>query len=357
MASATQDLEAFVRDALAQGQSREAISAALDAAGWPKEQSRSALDAFATVAFPIPVPKPRPYLSAREAFLYLVLFATLYIATWHLGSLLFDLINRTFPDPTDNRYDYFALGDSVRWSMASVVVAFPVFLFVANYLGRELARSPIKRLSAVRRWLTYVTLFIAATVLVGDVITLVYNVLGGEFTTRFGLKVLVAGVIAGATFGYYLKDLRHEEGEVPGAAPPASSMGRRLAIAGSVVIVATLAIAIFVTGTPSQRRQVKLDQRRVADLRELEQAVDAHFQQHGALPSGLVEVARKPGNTLSLVDPQTGAPYVYLPQLGRHYQLCAVFATDTSVTQAGSDASRQHGIGNHCFDIDAPKAD
>jgi hypothetical protein len=213
MAAATQDLELFVRDALGKSQSKESILAALAAAGWPVEQAANALDAYADVAFPVPVPKPRPYLSAREAFLYLVLFATLYVTAYHLGSLLFDLINRAFPDPADPAWQAMHLGSSMRWSVASVVIAFPVFLFVARHLGKELARSPIKRLSVVRRWLTYVTLFLAAGIVIGDLITLVYNVLGGELTTRFGLKVVVVAAIAGTIFAYYLFDLRHEEKE------------------------------------------------------------------------------------------------------------------------------------------------
>lgn len=213
MTAATQDLEHFAREALSRGSSRAAIEAALTQAGWPPEQIRAALGAYADVDFPVPVPKPHPYLSAREAFLYLVLFATLYWAAWHLGSLLFDLINRHWPDPAAEDYAFRRAGESIRWSTASVIIAFPVFLFVARYLGKELARSPVKRLSAVRRWLTYITLFVAATVLIGDTITLVYNLLGGELTTRFVLKVIVAAVIAGAIFGYYLGDLRREEKE------------------------------------------------------------------------------------------------------------------------------------------------
>jgi hypothetical protein len=213
MAAATQELERFVRESLSSGFSREAIGAVLERAGWPAEQSRSALSAYADVEFAVPVPRPRPSLSAREAFLYLMLFTTLYIAAWNLGSLLFDLINRALPDPADPKYVVDRLGDSIRWSTASVIIAFPVFLYVARYLGRELALQPVKRLSPVRRWLTYLTLFIAAGVLIGDMITLVYNTLGGELTLRFGLKVVVAGVIAGTIFGYYLHDLRREEKE------------------------------------------------------------------------------------------------------------------------------------------------
>lgn len=213
MAIATRDLELFVREALAAGQARPAIEAALAHAGWPVEQVRDALDAYADVPFAVPVPKPRPYLSAREAFLYLVLFATLYISAYHLGSLLFDLLNRALPDPADMRFEVVQLGTSMRWSVASLVVAFPVFLFVARLLGHELARNPVKRLSAVRRWLTYITLFLAAGIVIGDLIAAVYNVLGGETTLRFTLKVLVVGAIAGTVFAYYLLDLRHEERE------------------------------------------------------------------------------------------------------------------------------------------------
>lgn len=213
MASATQDLDFFVREALAKGETREAIDSALTTAGWPQEQIRSALNVYADVGFPVPVPKPRPYLSAREAFLYLTLFTTLYLSAYHLGSLLFRLIEQAWPDPADNEFMLMQLDSSMRWSTASVIIAFPVFLFLARYLGKELARSPAKRLSAVRRWLTYLTLFVAAVVLIVDMTTLVNNALGGELTLRFLLKVAVAAIIAGTIFGYYLWDLRSEEKE------------------------------------------------------------------------------------------------------------------------------------------------
>lgn len=213
MASGTQDLDLFVREALAKGESREAIERVLAAAGWPPEHARGALAVYADLPFVVPVPRPRPYLSAREAFFYLLLFSALYLAAYHLGSLLFDLITRALPDPADNEYRIERLGESIRWSIASVVIAFPVYLFIAHHLGKEMAHSPVKRLSPVRRWLTYLTLFIAGTVLMGDMITLVNGLLAGEFTLRFLLKVVVAAVIAGGIFGYYLWDLRREEKE------------------------------------------------------------------------------------------------------------------------------------------------
>ena len=65
----------------------------------------------------------------------------------------------------------------------------------------------------MRRWLTYLTLFVAAAVLIGDVANLVYSLLGGELTVRFCLKVLTIGGIAGTAFWFYLSDLRRDERE------------------------------------------------------------------------------------------------------------------------------------------------
>ncbi len=212
MASPTFELDAFVREALLRGASRPSVRQTLLEAGWTAEQTQNALDSYADLDFLVPVPKPRPQLSARDAFHYLVLFTALYLSAYHLGSLLFDLINRAWPDPAMNP-GWRSPEESIRWSIASIVIAFPVFLFVGRYLNRELLRSPAKRLSAVRRWLTYLTLFVAAGFLIGDLITLVFNVLGGELTIRFVLKVIVAGVISGTIFGYYLWDLRQDERE------------------------------------------------------------------------------------------------------------------------------------------------
>jgi hypothetical protein len=95
--------------------------------------------------------------------------------------------------------------------VSSLIVALPVFLYMSRLTNRETTLDPTKRMSPVRRWLTYLTLFSAACVLIGDVTTLVYSLLGGELTTRFVLKVLVVGAIAGTVFWFYVSDLRVDE--------------------------------------------------------------------------------------------------------------------------------------------------
>lgn len=204
------ELTSFVRQALEKGVPRTDISAALRDAGWRDEEISAALDAYAEVDFPIPVPRRKPYLSAREAFMYLVLFVCLYISAFSFGALLFDFINRWIPDPL--QFDYRDVS-AVRRAVSSLIIAFPIYLWLSTLFAKAFMRDPEKRGSKIRKWLSYVTLFVAAVVIIGDLITLLFNLLEGELTLRFLLKILTVLLIAGLIFGYYLWDLRQDEKE------------------------------------------------------------------------------------------------------------------------------------------------
>lgn len=206
----------FVDKALSAGASRDQTERALLEAGWAKDQVNDALRSYSEVEFPVPVPMPKARLSARDAFLYLVMFAMLYISAFHLGNLLFQVINLNFPDSLTQAR---AMGmdpaemarDAIRFATSSLIVAFPVFLFTAHRITKGVNEDPTRRNSGVRKWLTYLTLFIAACIVVGDLISLLYNLLAGELTMRITLKVITVGLIAGAILTYYLWMMRVDD--------------------------------------------------------------------------------------------------------------------------------------------------
>ena len=204
------ELHLFVKESLEKGQSRDAIQKILTQTGWQEEEVKKALFAYADVQFPIAVPKPKPYLQAREAFLYLVSFITLYVTAFSFGALLFYFIEQAYPDPLTFR---FASTGSLNTSLASIIIAFPVYLLVTWRLRLGSAKDPEKRQSKIRKWLTYFTLVVATGIIIGDLIAILSSLLGGEITTRFTLKALTILAIAGTIFGYYLWDLRKEEKE------------------------------------------------------------------------------------------------------------------------------------------------
>ena len=202
-------LSTFVRDALLAGASREETERVLLEAGWSGDQVSAALNEYSAIDFAVPVPRPKAHLSARDAFLYLVMFAMLYLATYNLGNLLFQFINQAFPDPAV--VDYGQTGSRIRFATAALLVSFPVFLFVATRVTAQVRDNLAHRNSAVRKWLTYLTLAVAACIIVGDLIYLLYSLLSGELTARFVLKALVVGGLAGAVFAYYLWTMRVDD--------------------------------------------------------------------------------------------------------------------------------------------------
>jgi hypothetical protein len=202
MASST--LDAFIREALNRGEKRDRISSALVAAGWTQKEVDAALGDYADTDLGMAVPKPRPYVSAREAFLYLVLFILLGVVAWNLGSLLFALIDRAIPDQLDTGMYYDEW--QIRSALASLIVGTPLFAWLAFYIRKQRRTNPAMQRSRVRKWLTYITLIIASCTLIGDAIALVYNFLSGELSTRLILKLLVIATLAGGIFLYFIRD-------------------------------------------------------------------------------------------------------------------------------------------------------
>ena len=200
----------FVKEALSSGSSKTDTENALMKAGWPKHQITNALDTFSTVEFPIPVPIPRVHFSARDTFLYLVMFGMLYLSAYNLGNLFYQFVELAFPDPAFERLRQMVSG-RIRFSVSALIVAFPVFLLISSMIAKQIHGEPAQRLSAIRRWLTYLTLAIASCIIVGDLIFLFNSFLSGELTMRFVLKVLIVGSISGAIFFYYLSETRNDD--------------------------------------------------------------------------------------------------------------------------------------------------
>lgn len=205
------ELRDFVRDALTAGRERREIAGALTQAGWGESEVEDAMSTFADTPFTPPVPRPTSKLSARDAFLYLLMFSSLGLTAWYFGSLMFDLIDAAIADPLANGGTDQWRNRSIRWAVAALIPAFPLYLWLARKTEREAAAEPRRRKSPVRRWLTYMTLFLAAVTILGDVMALIYQFLNGDLTIRVLLKIAVVGVIAAVIFSYYLKSAQRDE--------------------------------------------------------------------------------------------------------------------------------------------------
>lgn len=150
----------------------------------------------------------RPATSPRDVFLYILAIVALYISVISFASLVFTLINIAFPSPLD-----FVSYESMRWSLALLIIIFPTYVLISQYLYRDLVAHPEKRALRTRRWLIYLTLFLASVAMLVNLVSLVYTFLQGDFTIRFFLKVLTVVILAGAVAIYYYWDLTVHKAE------------------------------------------------------------------------------------------------------------------------------------------------
>lgn len=195
-------LSRFVRDALSAGKTRAEISQALNDSGWSRSEVADALDAWAETVFAPPVPRPQATVSARDFFIYALTFGVMIFGAIYLVQLFHALIDLWLDT------DGFRSSRRIRWAMAVLIVATPVYLWLTVRERAKLAADPALHRSAIRRWLMYVTLLLSSAVMLGDGVAVIYAFLSGDFTLQFFLKALVVGAVAGLIFLFYLSDIR-----------------------------------------------------------------------------------------------------------------------------------------------------
>ncbi|MGJ8617234.1 MAG: DUF5671 domain-containing protein [Sulfitobacter sp.] len=200
--AANKQLSKFVRDALSAGRPRGEIEAALAQSGWSANEVAEAMDAWADTPFSPPIPRPQATVSARDFFIYALMFGVMIFGAIYLVQLLHALIDLALDDGG------YRSTRRIRWAMAVLIVTLPTYLWLAVRERSKLAADPALYRSAIRKWLTYITLLISASVLLSDLVVVIHAFLNGDFTLQFFLKAATVAVVSGGIFTFYLRDIR-----------------------------------------------------------------------------------------------------------------------------------------------------
>jgi len=336
----SEELRAFVKAAKEQGATDEFLVAMLRDKGWPSKGVYVVFAQLYAEQTGVVLPEPPGRLeAAREAFFHLLAFVTLGTWIFSIGSIWFDLIEAWVPDPTVDRFDGFVIGRISR-QLASIIVAFPVFIWATRSILRDQMENPDKAESAVRRWVSNIGLLLTALVFLGDLITFVTVLLQGEITTRFALRCCVVLVLAGAVFLYYSRGLGKSR-----TLPPVT-WHRVFAGCAGLAMLLTLGLGFWSNGSPSSVRVLNEDNRRVRDLHGV--TVQLQNKKLNGLqepPAGLADIGVKEA------DPFTGQSYEYRKLDGARYQVCAQFGAQSARGASAAARFWAHPAGRKCFDM------
>lgn len=289
-------------------------------------------------------------LTPKNFFLHFFSIVTLYMSAIALGTLLFEYINYFFPDPL---YVDYTNNGSMRFALATLIVGFPIYLWSAVYLKKTYTKEPEIRELKLRKWLVYFTLFAAALIIVGDLISLLNEFLSGELTIRFFLKILAILFVAGSVFGYYMMEAKDTMMH--------ASFYRIYGMATGTIVFCLVAGALIFLYSPKEIRNFRLDQERIGHLQQIYGMVEAYHRDEETLPQDFAAIDARRIYGQVPTDPETNTPYVYRIDSDTTFTVCATFNMAMPEESRGKyvavswpqyDAFNwRHEAGEDCFEL------
>jgi hypothetical protein len=273
-----------------------------------------------------------PKTTAKDFFLYLGVIIGLYVSSVSFLMLAFQIIDKVFPLAGEYVGNY---DSSIRSSLAALIIFFPAFIYVSYLANKGLLESPEKKEMWVRRWMIFLTLFVAGLTIAIDLTTLIYRFLGAEdLTLRFFLKVFFVLVVAITVFRSVLNDYKRTSFEITKGI-------KNFMMIVSAVILSGIIYGIIIIGSPASQRARMMDEQRINDLSGIQsQIVYTQWQNKGEVPQSLDSLKDPISGYTLPTDPETKESYEYKMISKNSFELCATFKSVSLLDASNKTVAR-----------------
>lgn len=285
----------------------------------------------------------------KEVFAHLFGIITLLASTGSLFGLLSALITLQFSSANTYPGMENSLNYGIRTAISFLVVSFGLYIWIMRLIGSWEKADPERTRIRIRKWMVYLTIFLAGAALAGDSVAVLNSFLQGDLTTAFLLKALSLAVIAGLVFSWYRAY----------AAEVRPRWAATVGWAGIGLVSLSLIVGFIVAGSPLKQREIATDLRRVNDLLSIQNAVIRYWQSKNQIPASLADLYSAGNSQLfgnEPMDPVRNSPYEYKVNGPLSFELCATFsrpakAYTTANPYDRSGAIGRHGAGYQCFPL------
>ena len=209
------ELSTYITNAREKKIPDEDIRKTLLSTGWPVDQVNTAF-AQETTDTLLPPPPPFPQVGMWTGFVYTIFFISLYVLATSTANILHVLVdNLTIPpQPFRDYYDgFFSLFHNttmISIALAAIIVSYPIFAILAVLLKRQLKKKPYVRNLRSRKLLIYSTLVGTFLIMLGHLISTIFNFLVGSGTLTTVGHLAVTLLVAGLIFGYFLSEVKND---------------------------------------------------------------------------------------------------------------------------------------------------
>jgi hypothetical protein len=242
----------------------------------------------------------------------------LYLSLGFLLGLLFGIINLKFPDATEGYWAIESASSTVRLGIAMVIVFFPTYLVLTRLVNKLRRQEKNGAYLNLTKWLVYFSLLIGGGVLLGDLVAVIMTFLEGDMTSRFIFKALAVLVVVGLAFHYYILDAR-------GFWLKNESKSIMFGYGALLAAFVSVALGFSYIETPTQVREMKLDETQIQDLQSIQWKVEEVLSFSSSTPANLEALY---GEFPAPAAPEDRPAYIYaLTDAG--FRLCATFSRDS----------------------------
>lgn len=312
-------------------------------------------------------------LTPRFFFISLGVVVSLITSVVSFLVLLFESLNKKFPDALNSVYQYGYNSynyETIRASLATLIIFFPVFLVISYIWVRECKEDIGYVNLTIRKWMIYLIMFLATLVIIIDLVTLVKYFISGEITLRFIFKALGALLVAFLVDFYYSFKMKN----ISFNSKQSKKWGMVCFVVSLILFFGLVVWSFFVMGSPAKQRAWRFDERRTSDLQSIQYQVINYWQQKEKLPASLSELSNPISSYSIPVDPEfsKNKVYEYIPKTNLTFELCATFTEDapsglvesgglivydaryseksiSAIPASGGNESWNHGKGRTCF--------
>jgi hypothetical protein len=270
---------------------------------------------------------------AYHLFLYLSSFFSLGFLIGGLLTTLFQFVNKYIPDAVLGRDQYAisAYDDaSLKVGISMLLIASIVYFIATFIINKKLEKGEIRPDSIVRKFMTYIALFILVAISIGSLATLFYNYLTGELTSNSFGKIIAFFLVNGFFAYFYFWEIRRKEFV-------SKSFNNFYYVALAVVAVAFVS-GIAVSDSPQVTREKKVDESVVSEMQSMNSNVEIFFNNNKRLPKA--------------DEIQTSAKFQveYVVDNEKTYELCVEFLQSRESVNF-YDKQWNHPAGKYCFKL------
>ncbi len=232
-----------------------------------------------------------------------------------------------------------------------VIVFFPTYIVLTRLVNNLRRKEKNSSYLALTKWLVYLSLLVGGGILLGDLVAIIMAFLEGDMTQRFIYKAVAVLVVVGLALYYYILDAR-------GYWLQNEDKSKMYGYASIALVAVILFIGFSNIDTPSSVREMKLDEKQVNDLREIQWRIQDYLITSSSTPATLADAYQ----AFSVPAAPEDRPAYRYERTEKGFTLCATFAHDSVNPEGDYPMARDmsqpilngenwsYKAGEYCFD-------